>query len=53
VASSAAKPATYAATTGQPSRSQRPVERASGYMLQIAMPADDPNQIIDPPNPTA
>ena len=26
---------------------------ASGYMLDSATPADEPNQIIEPPKPTA
>ena len=34
-------------------RSQRPTERASGNAFVIATPADEPNQIIEPPNPTA
>jgi hypothetical protein len=34
-------------------RSQWPTERASGYMLDSATPADEPNQIIEPPKPTA
>ncbi len=50
---SAAKPITYAIDTCQPSRSHRPTERASGYMLESATPADEPNQIIEPPKPTA
>jgi hypothetical protein len=29
------------------------VDFASGYMFDIATPADDPNQMIEPPNPTA
>src|SRR5687767_13693832 len=36
-----------------PSPSLRPVERASGYMPQIATPADEPNHSMSPPKPTA
>src|SRR5918993_4980852 len=53
IASITKNPATYATATGQPCRIQRPTDRASGYMLDSATPADDPNQIIEPPNPTA
>jgi len=38
--------------TCQPFRSQFPTDFASGYMLDSATPADDPNQIIEPPKPT-
>ena len=39
--------------TGHPSLSQRTVELASGMSPATATPADDPNQIMEPPNPTA
>jgi hypothetical protein len=35
-----------------PWRSQRPTDLASGYILAKATPAEEPNQTIDPPNPT-
>jgi len=41
------------AATCQPSVSRRPVFFASGTLLVIATPADDPNQMIGPPEPTA
>ena len=47
------KPTTYATVTNQPWRSHWPAERASGYIVAIATPADEPNQIIEPPKPTA
>ena len=31
----------------------RPTDLASGYMLESATPAEEPNQIIEPPKPTA
>ena len=31
----------------------RPTDLASAYMLASATPAEDPNQIIEPPKPTA
>ncbi len=34
-------------------RSHAPTDRASGNSVVIATPADDPNQIMEPPNPTA
>ena len=37
----------------QPWRSHRPTERACGNILATATPAEEPNQIIDPPKPTA
>src|SRR5947207_5060437 len=46
-------PSTYAATTNHPPRIHATTERASGKMLEMATPADDPNQIIEPPKPTA
>jgi hypothetical protein len=36
----------------QPWRSQRPTDLASGNMFEIATPAEEPNQIMDPPKPT-
>ena len=39
--------------TGQPWRTHFPTDLASGYMLESATPADEPNQIIEPPKPTA
>ena len=36
-----------------PWRSHSPTDRASGYMLTNATPADEPNHNIDPPKPTA
>src|SRR5438309_4456867 len=47
------KPITYARATCQPCLSQSPTERPCGYMLQSATPAEEPNQIIEPPKPTA
>src|SRR6516162_8271053 len=47
------KPTIYDTATNQPCRSQRPTDLASGYILEIATPADEPNQIIEPPKPTA
>src|SRR5215204_5311122 len=52
MASITKKPNTYATAINQPSRSQRTTDFASGYMLEIATPADDPNQTIEPPKPT-
>ena len=46
-------PTTYAMATYQPWRSQSPTDLASGYMFVKATPADEPNQIIEPPKPTA
>src|SRR5207249_11522706 len=46
-------PSTYAATTNHPPRIHALTEHASGKMLEIATPADDPNHIIEPPKPTA
>ena len=46
------KPTIYATVTCQPWRNQRPTDFASAYMFEIATPADEPNQIIDPPKPT-
>jgi hypothetical protein len=37
------KPTIYATTTNQPCRSHRPTDLASGYILEIATPADEPN----------
>jgi hypothetical protein len=31
----------------------QPYDFASGYMLERATPAEDPNQIMEPPKPTA
>ena len=39
--------------TGHPSFSQRAADLASGISPATATPADDPNQIIEPPKPTA
>src|ERR1700743_2896254 len=47
------KPATYAAATCQPWRNQRTTDFVSGYMPEMATPAEEPNQIIEPPKPTA
>jgi hypothetical protein len=52
-ASITAKPTTYAITTCQPCFNHRPTDFASLYMFEIATPAEDPNQIIEPPKPTA
>jgi hypothetical protein len=52
-ASIAANPTKYAKTTNHPPLIQANVDLASGKILEIATPADDPNQIIEPPNPTA
>ena len=38
---------------GHPCLSHRPTDFASGYMFASATPALEPNQIIEPPNPTA
>src|SRR5207245_10094096 len=43
--------ATYSTATNHPPLTQATTERASGKMLEIAKPADDPNQIIEPPKP--
>src|SRR4029434_3451499 len=51
-ASITAKPMTYATVTCQPCLSHRPTDFASAYMFEIATPAEDPNQIIEPPKPT-
>ncbi len=48
IAMNAAKPITYARATCQPCLSHCPTDLVSGYMFEIATPADDPNQIIDP-----
>ena len=53
ISSSVKKPTTYATATCQPERSQGPTARASGKRFVIATPADEPNQIIEPPKPTA
>src|SRR6185437_8193929 len=53
MASITAKPTTYATVTCQPLRSQPNTFFASGYWFVSATPAEDPNQIIDPPKPTA
>src|SRR5438046_1298201 len=47
------KPTTYATATCQPARIQAIASLPSGYMFDSATPADDPNQIIEPPKPTA
>ena len=39
--------------TGHPCLIQSPTDLASGYMVASATPAEDPNQIIEPPKPTA
>ena len=39
--------------TGQPWRTHFTADLASGYMLESATPADEPNQTIEPPKPTA
>ena len=41
-----------ASVTCQPFFSQFPTDFASGKRLETATPADDPNQIIEPPKPT-
>src|SRR5215813_12022655 len=46
-------PTTYATATCDPWRIQRPTDFASGYMFASATPAEEPNQIMDPPKPTA
>ena len=46
-------PITYATAIGQPWVTHRPTDFASGYMFASATPADEPNQIIEPPKPTA
>ena len=47
------KPTTYPTATYQPCRSHWPTDLASGNRLDTATPADEPNQIIEPPKPTA
>jgi hypothetical protein len=37
----------------QPWRSHWPTDLASGNRLDNATPAEEPNQIIEPPKPTA
>src|SRR5688572_32013570 len=44
---------TYASVTSEPAFSPANTFFASGYMIDSATPALEPNQIIDPPNPTA
>jgi len=44
---------TSASATCQPCFSHRPTDLPCGYMLQSATPALEPNQIIEPPKPTA
>jgi len=39
-------PARYAATTNHPPLTHLLTDRASGKTLEMATPADDPNQII-------
>src|SRR5437899_11051602 len=46
-------PITYASATCQPCLSHSPTDFAWGYMLDSATPAEEPNQIIEPPKPTA
>src|SRR6185312_9021688 len=48
-----AKPTTYAIATCQPPRSHANTDFASGKRFVSATPADEPNQIIEPPKPTA
>ncbi len=48
----AAWPARKARGMCQPWRTQVPTERTSGRASETATPADEPNQIIEPPNPT-
>jgi len=52
-ASKQAKPTRYATATCQPLVSHAPTERACGNIEASATPADEPNQIIEPPKPTA
>ena len=47
------KTTTYAIATCQPPRTHANTDFASGYWFDSATPADDPNQIIEPPKPTA
>ena len=47
------KPTMYATITYHPWRSHNQTDRPSGYMVVNATPAEDPNQTIDPPKPTA
>ena len=42
-----------ATATCQPAGPTPSTERASGNWLASATPADEPNQIIEPPKPTA
>src|SRR6185437_4574029 len=51
--SSSAKPITYASATCHPARSHANTDLPCGKRLVSATPADEPNQIIDPPKPTA
>ena len=44
---------TYATATCQPALTQATTFFASGNEFEIATPALDPNQIIEPPKPTA
>ena len=39
--------------SASPGVTQRPTDFASGYMFDSATPAEEPNQIIEPPKPTA
>jgi len=47
------KPSTKPSITCHPWRTQATTDFASGYWLESATPADEPNQIIEPPKPTA
>ena len=47
------KPTTYATAMGHPFLTHSPTDFASGYMFDSATPAEEPNQIIEPPKPTA
>src|SRR5450759_3322048 len=46
-------PITYASATCHPPRTQAIASLPSGNMFDNATPADEPNQIIEPPKPTA
>src|SRR5436853_6684069 len=52
-ASSTKNPTTYAMAICQPCRTHWATDFASGKLFESATPAEDPNQIIEPPKPTA
>jgi len=46
-------PTRYAIMTCQPDLTYRTTDFASWNLFERATPAEDPNQTMDPPNPTA